>query len=100
MLLLQVVTENTPFKQGYIAISSLGFGGANAHVVIKPTLTNKVDKTTVEKPKHRLVLSSGRTPEAVNLFIDGLIKYQDDLGFLTLINEIHKMDIDRHNYRG
>lgn len=94
------MTKNTPFKLGYVALSSLGYGGANAHVVVKPTNLEQTNCKTLPNYKNRLVLASGRTPEAVSHFLDGIEKNQDDHDFLCLVDEIHKINIDRHEYRG
>lgn len=32
---MQVVTENTPFADGIVAINNFGFGGTNVHLVMK-----------------------------------------------------------------
>lgn len=90
------MTKNTPLKPGMIAISSLGFGGTNSHVVLKPLSK----QTNYVRPKNRLVLVSGRTPEAVDHFLDGVQANEHDQEFLGLVDEIHKMNIDGHEYRG
>lgn len=92
-----MVTKNIPLEKGIIAINCFGFGGANAHVVIDP---HTKPKTNLKKPKHRLVIASGRTYEAVEHFLDNVLKNQDDQDFLALIDEIHKNNIDGHGYRG
>lgn len=97
-LLYQVVTQNTLFNPGLIAISNLGFGGAIAHVVLKPY--RKLLEKRVEQSSHRLVLVSGRTLEAVDYFLENVKKNQTDLEFLSLVDEIHSMNVDGHIYRG
>lgn len=62
---------------------------------------NRKEKDHIyQKPKHRLVCFSGRTKEAVEFGLNEIIKRQDDEEFLALIDEIHKINIDGHNYRG
>lgn len=97
-ILFQVVTENTPFKPGLVSISSMGFGGANSHVVVKPHSIHTNDN--FRRPNHRLVLTSGRTVEAVDYFIDKVQRNQDDQEFLALVDEIHKINMNGHFHRG
>lgn len=86
------------FKQGLIGLSSLGFGGSNAHIILKP-YTHYLQKG-YPLPKPRLVLVSGRTLEAVDHFLNRVQENQEDTGFLKLIDEIHKINISGHLYRG
>lgn len=81
-----------------IALSSLGFGGANAHVVLKPNPVSR-QKQYIQS-KNRLVLVSGRTPEAVDHLLKGVQANGDDQEFLGLLDEIHRMNVDGHEYRG
>lgn len=39
---LQVVTEKQPWQRGMSGINSFGFGGANAHVLLKNVARDKV----------------------------------------------------------
>ncbi len=32
---MQVVTENTPFPAGLVAINNFGFGGTNVHLILR-----------------------------------------------------------------
>lgn len=41
---LQVVTEKHPWGKGLSSINSFGFGGANAHVMLKNVARNKVSE--------------------------------------------------------
>lgn len=81
-----------------IGISSLGFGGTNAHAVLKRGHTSTVYK--IPQRPYRLVLASGRTPQAVQNFLKGVEKNGNDQEFLALVDEIHKINIDGHVYRG
>ncbi|XP_023310798.1 fatty acid synthase-like [Anoplophora glabripennis] len=95
---IKVVTENLPWDGGLVAVNSFGFGGANAHVALKSNPREK--SRTYKKPKYRLVQVSGRTEEAVNHFLDEVEKNADDEEFLALVDEVHKMNCEGHNYRG
>uniref|UniRef100_A0A6P7F7U7 Fatty acid synthase n=1 Tax=Diabrotica virgifera virgifera TaxID=50390 RepID=A0A6P7F7U7_DIAVI len=96
---LKVVTKNTKFNGGIIGVNCFGFGGANTHIVID---SNKKEKSAIvyKRPKNRLVQFSGRTEEAVLHFLDGVEKNQDDPEFLAMVDEIHKLNIKGHTYRG
>lgn len=39
---LNVVTEKTPWQRGMSGVNSFGFGGANAHVLLKNVARDKV----------------------------------------------------------
>ncbi|CAG9833288.1 unnamed protein product [Diabrotica balteata] len=96
---IKVVTKNTKFNGGTIGVNCFGFGGANTHIIID---SNKREKSAVKqkRPKNRLVQVSGRTEQAVLHFLEGVEKNQDDLEFLAMVDEIHKLNLDGHNYRG
>ena len=57
-----------PFKGGYIALNSFGFGGANAHVLLKSN--PKPKESPIQDNIPRLVCVSGRTDEAVDYMLD------------------------------
>lgn len=92
-----MVTKNKPFDYGLIGINCFGFGGANGHAVLKPYLK---EKQTYPKSKYRLVFASGRTPEAVDQFFDGIVRHQDDEEFLALVDDLFKTNVDGHLFRG
>lgn len=92
-----MVTKKTKFPNGLIALNCFGVGGANGHVVLKQhTKLKKIDKQN----QNRLVLISGTTSEAVGYFLDNALKHKDDQEFLALIDEIYKIHIDGHFFRG
>jgi hypothetical protein len=57
-----------PWNGGLIAVNSFGFGGANAHILLRPNPKPKAPAIQDNIP--RLVALSGRTEEAVNYFLD------------------------------
>ncbi|XP_012058768.1 PREDICTED: fatty acid synthase-like [Atta cephalotes] len=68
---IHVIQEPMPITNGYIGINSFGFGGANAHMLLKWNLKQKVNgKSNDNLP--RLVTLSGRTEESVKLFINDI----------------------------
>lgn len=96
---LQVVSENTPFPGGYVAVNSFGFGGANAHIILKSNPKPKPSSTPlVTSPT--VVAVSGRTEEAVQEFLKEVEKNQTDPEFVALVNDIHSQHIQGHEFRG
>lgn len=81
-----------------MAINSFGFGGANAHVVLK---SNPKPKTSWPAgPVPRLVALSGRTEESVKNFIEKLQAHKEDEEAFALVDEIHSSNIPGHGWRG
>ncbi|XP_062142807.1 fatty acid synthase [Drosophila sulfurigaster albostrigata] len=95
---LKVVDRNLPWQGGIIGLNSFGFGGANAHVILKSHAKNKISITRTKTLK--LVICSGRTESAVQQLLESAVKYRSDDEFLTLINDIHSQPIPLHPYRG
>jgi len=65
-----VVQEPMPITNGYIGINSFGFGGANAHMILKWNRKQKVNNGAPNDDLPRLVILSGRTEESVKLFLN------------------------------
>lgn len=67
---LKVVSEPTPWQGGYAGVNSFGFGGANCHIVLKSNSKEKINNGLPSDELPRLVAISGRTEEAVKIFLD------------------------------
>lgn len=67
---LRVVTDPTPWKGGLVGVNSFGFGGANAHVLLKSNPKQKVNGGQANDSLPRLVYVSGRTEKAVTTILD------------------------------
>lgn len=97
---LQVVDKNTPWKGGLVAVNSFGFGGANAHVLLrsnpKPKLSPVLDSNKIPK----LVTVSGRTEEAVQVLLDKAKEHEKDDEFIALVHDVHATSVSGHLYRG
>uniref|UniRef100_W4VRN6 Fatty acid synthase n=1 Tax=Corethrella appendiculata TaxID=1370023 RepID=W4VRN6_9DIPT len=95
---LKVVDKNLPWNGGIIGLNSFGFGGANAHVILK---SNPKPKPVFSKDGFpRLVVVSGRTDEAVQSFLEEAEEYKNDDEYIALVNEVHSRGIPLHYYRG
>ncbi|XP_067622493.1 fatty acid synthase isoform X2 [Eurosta solidaginis] len=95
---LKVVDKNMPWSGGIIGLNSFGFGGANAHIILK---SNPKPKTVTPRDgPPKLVISSGRTMDAVQDLLEDAADHRDDDEYLALINGIHIKPIPLHYYRG
>lgn len=95
---LKVVAQHEPWHGGVIAVNSFGFGGANAHIILR---SNPKPKTLWPSgPIPRLVGVSGRTEESVRNFLAKVHEHKDDEEFLALVDAVHAENITGHGYRG
>ncbi|XP_055692304.1 fatty acid synthase-like [Lutzomyia longipalpis] len=94
---IEVLVESTPWNGGIVSVNNFGFGGSNAHVILKSNPKVKISRKD-ELP--RLVVVSGRTSEAVNTLLTDIETHAQDEEYLALINEVHSKNIPLHNYRG
>jgi myxalamid-type polyketide synthase MxaB len=82
---LRVVTELTPWPEGrrVAGISSFGFGGSNAHVLLEEppvrTGTPAAGGTAADRPLHLCALSA-RTPEALCALAGRYVAWLDKAG--------------------
>ncbi|KAL1517282.1 hypothetical protein ABEB36_001067 [Hypothenemus hampei] len=95
---LKVVAQNEPWNGGIVAINSFGFGGANAHIVLKSN--PKPKENWPLGPIPRVVGVSGRTEEAVKNFLTQIHRNREDEEFLALVDQVHSRNINGHFYRG
>ncbi|NXD41691.1 FAS synthase, partial [Copsychus sechellarum] len=95
---LEVVCKPTPVKGGLIGINSFGFGGANAHVILRPNKNKCQPLETGNVP--RLVQISGRTQEAVETLIEGSRKHGGCSPFVSLLSDISAVPVSSMPYRG
>uniref|UniRef100_A0A8C3MLY5 Fatty acid synthase n=1 Tax=Geospiza parvula TaxID=87175 RepID=A0A8C3MLY5_GEOPR len=95
---LEVVCKPTPVKGGLIGINSFGFGGANAHVILRPNKNKCQPLQTSNMP--RLVQISGRTQEAVETLIQESKKHGECNPFVSLLSDISAVPVSSMPYRG
>ncbi|KAK0083564.1 hypothetical protein PV325_008602 [Microctonus aethiopoides] len=97
---LQVVTEPTPWPGGYVGVNSFGFGGANAHILLKSNPKEKVNGGMPKDDLPRLIVVSGRTEEAVENILRDIESRPVDVEYVKLLHDIHVDNIFGHSYRG
>ncbi|CAH2232242.1 jg2964 [Pararge aegeria aegeria] len=97
---LRVITEKTPWNRGMSGINSFGFGGANAHTLLKNFAREKVNNGIPTDDLPRLVCASGRTESAVARILDDLESKTVDAELIRLLHAIHDEDITGHVVRG
>ncbi|CAG7820087.1 unnamed protein product, partial [Allacma fusca] len=95
---LQVVDRAQPFDAKYVGFNSMGFGGTNVHFLMK--LDPKEQQPKWTPPVPLMLLSSGRTTEAVEVFLDKSLVHQENRSFAGLTHEITKYDTPKHGFRG
>lgn len=95
---LEVVCKPIPVKGGLSSINSFGFGGANAHVILRPN--EKKRKPVEPRTMPRLVQVCGRSPEAVETLIQESRKHVGCSAYLSLLNEISSIPVSSMPYRG
>ncbi|XP_018371882.1 PREDICTED: fatty acid synthase-like, partial [Trachymyrmex cornetzi] len=97
---IRVVQELMPIKNGHIAINSFGFGGSNAHTLLKWNRKSKVNNGAPNDDLPRLVILSGRTEESVKLFLNDIANRPIDVEYICLLHDIHADNVDGHPWRG
>ena len=95
---LEVVSKNTPWNGGYIGLNSFGFGGANAHLILKSHDGETLEPQGVEKP--RLFVYGSRTAEGVEQIINVAQQFPRNIHLHKLLNETAHMPPETHPYRG
>lgn len=95
---IRVCTENTKLPGPLVAINSAGFGGSNAHLLLRQWSKKKDHKRNDSLP--RLIIWSGRTEEAVPTIINKVKSIRLDYEFIGLLHEIQKVQIPENRYRG
>ncbi|XP_066251999.1 fatty acid synthase-like, partial [Euwallacea similis] len=98
---IKIVVENTPLQENeaIIGVSNFGFGGANAHVILKRCAKLKYGAGHPTNGLPRLVCVSGRTQKGVEDFLDDIAEHFDE-EHIALIHNVFRKPIKNHLYRG
>ncbi|XP_071632956.1 fatty acid synthase [Temnothorax longispinosus] len=98
---IRVVDKATPWNGGLVGVNSFGFGGANAHVVLRSNPKPKLSPLlNIAELSPKLVAVSGRTEEAVHTLLAKAKEHRKDDEFLSLLHIMHNNDIPGHKIRG
>ncbi|EDV90847.1 GH19666 [Drosophila grimshawi] len=97
---LVVVKDVTPLPKPCIAVNSFGFGGANAHAILKAHPKSKVNYGIPEDNLPRIVTWAGRTEDAVNEIFNGIEKKPLDAEFIGLLQNIQEEEVSGMVFRG
>lgn len=72
---IRVVTKPEPWNGGYVGVSSFGFGGANAHILLKSNEKEKINGGAPKDNLPRLVVASGRVEQAVESILNDVSQF-------------------------
>ncbi|EDW37967.1 GL12292 [Drosophila persimilis] len=97
---LIVVKDVTPLPKPCIGINSFGFGGANAHALLKAYPKAKANFGLPEDDIPRILTWAGRTEEAVNEIFNAVEKKPLDAEFIGLLQNIQESDVSGMVFRG
>lgn len=97
---LQVVVEPQELTGPYVCINSFGFGGGNAHSLLKGNTKLKVNHGIPADNVPRLLAWAGRTEEAVSTILDSIVKQQLDAEFVGLLQNTQRTTVSANTYRG
>ncbi|XP_011066826.1 PREDICTED: fatty acid synthase-like, partial [Acromyrmex echinatior] len=89
-----------PLKNGCVGINCYGFGGSNAHMLLKWNPKQKINNGAPNDDLPRLVILSGRTEESVKLFLNDIANHPIDVEYIRLLHDIHADNITGHPWRG
>jgi fatty acid synthase len=95
---LKVVSERTKWNGGLVGINSFGFGGANAHVILKSN-PRKPDPNPTPEPS-KLFLYSGRTEESVDTMLNYMEQNGADKSLYGLLSQNSASSPNEFHYRG
>ncbi|CAK9827746.1 Fatty acid synthase [Anthophora retusa] len=95
---IQVVDKNMQWKGGLVAVNSFGFGGANAHILLR---SNPKPKSSIPDSKiPKLITVSGRTEDSVNVLLENAKEHEKDDEFIALLRDTYANNVTGHLYRG
>ncbi|KAG4070516.1 hypothetical protein HA402_012306, partial [Bradysia odoriphaga] len=96
---LKVCTEPTKLEGSLVGINSFGFGGANAHTLLRRHSKEKLNNGAPQDKIPRLVIWSGRTEEAIDVFFKEMEQRSLDSEYVSLIHSTQSHDTAGYMYR-
>lgn len=97
---VKVVTKNIPFRGGIMGINNFGWGGGNAHVVLRANQKAKIIPAIPLKEPLKLFTHAGRTQENVGEVLAAVEEDPTDRDLYTLLSFIADAPLRTHPYRG
>lgn len=98
---IQVCSEVTPLPENaLIGINSFGFGGGNAHALLKGNAKPKVNEGRPEDDIPRLLNWSGRTKDTISVMLDYLQSAPLDAEYFGLLQGIQSVEESAFLHRG
>lgn len=97
---LKVVSEVQPLEGPLIAVNSFGFGGANAHALIRASAKEKVNNGAPKDDLPRLVNWSGRTEEACETVFNNIVSKPLDAEYIGLLHNTQSESVPGLVFRG
>ncbi|XP_068620644.1 fatty acid synthase-like [Battus philenor] len=96
---LEVVTENTKFSRGFVAINNFSLSGLATHLLLKGHyIKQNHEKYTTNVPY--LVNVSGRHEEGVEMLLDLLVRTPVNPEYVGLLHNIYRIETSGHMCRG
>ncbi|XP_059143967.1 fatty acid synthase-like [Physella acuta] len=96
---VQVVTENTAYKGGIMAVNSFGLGGSNAHLILGPPDTRNITPSP-EGQQTRLFTYGGRTEDGTKAMLELAKRHSSCLELQALLSSSANMDLHKMPFRG
>lgn len=96
---LQVCTDVTKLDGPMVGINSFGFGGANAHALLLRHSKEKINNGAPQDHLPRLVNWSGRTEEAINVFMDSMVTKPLDVEYVSLLHSTQSEETAGYLFR-
>lgn len=97
---LSVCTDPVKLEGKLIGVNSFGFGGANAHALLRGNSKEKVNHGAPSDNLPRLVTWSGRTEEAISALMDRVQSQPLDTEFIALLHNIQNEETPGYIFRG
>ncbi|XP_063702664.1 fatty acid synthase-like [Culicoides brevitarsis] len=97
---LKVVDEVTPLPGDLIAVNSFGFGGGNAHALLRANPKRKINHGAPLDDLPRLIVWSGRTEDAVNTVLDDFETRPLDAEYCALIHSTQSSSVPALVWKG